>query len=102
MRTSPQARTVFEDAAIPLGAIAGSMVLFGVFCLAMGASPAGVYASIFRAGFGSWYSWQNTLIRAAPLMLCGLCTALPARVGVITVGNEGAFVVGGLGVAAER
>jgi len=100
LRTSPQARTVFEDAAIPLGAIAGSMVLFGVFCLAMGASPAGVYASIFRAGFGSWYSWQNTLIRAAPLMLCGLCTALPARVGVITVGNEGAFVIGGLGSIA--
>jgi general nucleoside transport system permease protein len=100
LRNNAQARVAFEDAAIPLGAIAGSMILFGVFCLAMGASPAGVYASIFRAGFGSWYSWQNTLIRAAPLMLCGLCTALPARVGIITVGNEGAFVIGGLGSIA--
>ena len=100
MSTSVQARAAWEDVAIPLGAIAGSMLLFGVFCLAMGASPTGVYASIFRAGFGSWYSWQNSLIRAAPLMLCGLCTALPARVGVITVGNEGAFVIGGLGSIA--
>jgi ABC-type uncharacterized transport system permease subunit len=100
VRTNSYARTPWEDALIPLGAIAGSMILFGVFCRAMGASPAGVYASIFRAGFGSWYSWQNTLIRAAPLMLCGLCTALPARVGIITVGNEGAFVIGGLGSIA--
>jgi simple sugar transport system permease protein len=33
-------------------------------------------------------------------MLCGLCTALPARAGLITVGNEGAFVLGGLAAAA--
>ena len=39
---------------------------------------------------------RTALVRAAPLMLCGLCTAFPARAGVIIVGNEGAVVVGGL------
>jgi len=33
-------------------------------------------------------------------MLCGLCTALPARAGLIIIGNEGALVVGGLGAIA--
>jgi general nucleoside transport system permease protein len=89
-----------EAAVIPLAAILGAVILFGVFCAWVGASPAGVFASIYKAGFGSWYSWQNSLLRAAPLMLCGLATALPARAGVITVGNEGAFVVGGLAAAA--
>lgn len=82
---------------IPIGAIAFSLILFGLFCLAVGANPFGVYASIYKAAFGSWYSFQNTLIRSAPLMLSSLCTALPAQLGLIIIGNEGALVVGGLG-----
>jgi simple sugar transport system permease protein len=90
----------FEAALIPLVAIGSTLVLFGLFCAWVGVSPAGVLASIYKAGFGSWYSWQNSLVRAAPLMLCGLATALPARAGIITVGNEGAFVTGGLAATA--
>jgi len=89
-----------EAVAIPLTAIIGAVTLFGFFCAWVGAPPLGVFASIYKAGFGSWYSWQNSLLRAAPLMLCALATALPARAGIITVGNEGAFVVGGLTAAA--
>ena len=43
------------------------MLVFGVFCAALGANPLLVYASMYKAGFGSWYSWQNTLVRASPL-----------------------------------
>src|SRR5258708_21689244 len=85
---------------LPLLALGASLVVFGAFCAAIGVTPAGVFASIYKAGFGSWYSWQNSLLRAAPLMLCGLCTALPARAGLITVGNEGAFVTGAIGAVA--
>ncbi|MGL5923921.1 ABC transporter permease, partial [Chroococcidiopsis sp.] len=35
-----------------------------------------------------------------PLMLSSLCTALPARLGLVIIGNEGAIVVGGLGAVA--
>lgn len=90
-------RARLEAVFIPISAIAFSLVLFGLFCLAVGANPFGVYASIYKAAFGSWYSFQNTLIRAAPLMLSSLCTALPAQLGLIIIGNEGALVVGGLG-----
>jgi simple sugar transport system permease protein len=89
-----------EAVSIPLAALVSAVAVFSIFCAWVGASPVGVFASIYKAGFGSWYSWQNSLLRAAPLMLCGLTTALPARAGVITVGNEGAFVVGGLAAAA--
>ncbi|PWU04069.1 MAG: ABC transporter permease, partial [Terriglobia bacterium] len=85
---------------VPLTALVTAVTVFAAFCAWVGASPIEVFASIYKAGFGSWYSWQNSLLRAAPLMLCGLATALPARAGVITVGNEGAFVVGGLAAAA--
>jgi general nucleoside transport system permease protein len=85
---------------IPLAAVLVGLTLFALFCEWVGASPVGVFASIYKAGFGSWYSWQNSLVRAAPLMLCGLATAIPARAGMITVGGEGAFVIGGLAATA--
>src|SRR4051812_24005365 len=85
-----------EGFVIPTGAVFVAILLFGVFCLAQGANPFAVFAAIYKAAFGSWYSFQNTLIRAAPLMLTALCTALPARLGLVVIGNEGALVMGGL------
>jgi general nucleoside transport system permease protein len=85
-----------ESVVIPLAAILVALLIFGIFCAIAGANPLGVYGSIYRAAFGSWSAWQNTLIRAAPLMLTALCTALPARLGLVIIGNEGALVMGGL------
>ena len=90
-------RSLLEIVAIPVTALLFSLLLFGGFCAAAGANPLGVYASIYQAAFGSWFSFQNTLIRAAPLMLSSLCTVLPARLGLVIIGNEGAIVIGGLG-----
>lgn len=77
------------------------MALFGVFLTLSGANPLAVFGSIYRGAFGSWFAWQNTLQLAAPLMLTALCTALPARLGLIVIGGEGALIIGGIaGVAA--
>jgi general nucleoside transport system permease protein len=100
MSAQQSSKSSLEAFVIPAGTVLISMILFGWFCAASGASAFGVFSSIYRAGFNSWYSWQNSLLRAAPLMLCALCTAIPARAGIITVGNEGAFVIGGLAAAA--
>lgn len=89
-----------EAVLVPLGAMLAGMLVFGIFCAALGVNPLLVYASIYKAGFGSWYSWQNTLVRASPLLLCALCTAIPMRAGIIVIGNEGAVVAGGLGAIA--
>lgn len=94
------AQAPLDAVLVPGATVLLSMALFGLFCAASGAPFFSVFASIYRAGFESWYSWQNSLLRAAPLMLCALCTAIPARAGIITVGNEGSFVVGGLAAAA--
>lgn len=93
-------RRTLESICIPLAALLFSLILFGIFCAFAGANPFAVYGSIYKAAFGNWYSFQNTLIRAAPLMLSSLCTALPARLGLVIIGNEGALVIGGLGAVA--
>lgn len=89
-----------EVVLLPVGAIGAGLLLFGLFCLTQGANPLEVYGAIYRAAFGSWYSFQNTLVRAAPLMLAALCTALPGRLGYVVIGNEGALVIGGLAAVA--
>jgi general nucleoside transport system permease protein len=93
-------RSALEAVAIPTGAVVAGCVLFGFFCFCQGKNPFAVFGAINRAAFGNWYSFQNTLVRAAPLMLTALCTALPARLGLVVIGNEGALVIGGLAAAA--
>lgn len=90
-----------ERIAVPALALLASAVLFGLL-LAIYArvDPLEAFALMYQGAFGSWFSWQNTLTRAAPLILTALCTALPARLGLVIIGNEGALVLGGLAAAA--
>ena len=84
-------RRPLEAVLLPIAALIAALLIFGVFCALAGANPLAVYGSIYKAAFGSWSAWQNTLIRASPLMLTALCTALPARLGLVIIGNEGAL-----------
>lgn len=86
--------------AAPTIAILAALLLFGVFIACTGRNPAGVYYQMYRGSFGTWFSFQNTLLRAAPLMLTALATALPLRLGLVVLGGEGAMVIGGLSAAA--
>ena len=94
-------RTGAEAVVIPTCAVVAALILFGIFCEFQGRNALKVYAAIYKAAYGNWYSFQNTLLRAAPLMLTALCTALPARLGLIVIGNEGALVVGGVTATAS-
>jgi len=89
-----------EGVAIPLGAIVIGLALFSVFLAVLGKSPAQFFELMWRGGFGSWFSIQNTLSRAAPLLLAALCVALPARLGLVVIGGEGAIVLGGVAAGA--
>jgi simple sugar transport system permease protein len=93
-------RAVLREAALPVAAIVAALGLFGIFVALAGASPVQVWATLFSGAFGSWFSWQNTLQRAAPLMLTALCVAIPMRAGLVIIGGEGALVLGGMGCAA--
>jgi general nucleoside transport system permease protein len=94
------ARKAGEAVLIPALALAAALILFGVFVAASRIDPLELYALMYRGAFGSWFSWQNTLIRAAPLILTALCTALPAQLGMVIIGGEGALVMGGLAATA--
>ncbi len=84
---------------IPICALLAGFALFSVFLLMVGKSPVAFYQLVWKAGFSSAFSWQNTLSRVAPLVLAALCVALPARLGLVVIGGEGAIVLGGLAAA---
>lgn len=88
-----------ESLVIPLAAILIGSILFGVFIACNGKNPFETFALLYRGSFGTSFSIQNTLVRAAPLMLTALCVALPLQLGMVIIGGEGALVVGGLAAA---
>jgi simple sugar transport system permease protein len=92
--------TAIEGVALPVLALLGAVLLFGGFVWLGGTSPVETWVLLFKGAFGDAFSWQNTLQRAAPLMLTALCVAIPFRAGLMVIGGEGALVLGGLGCAA--
>ncbi|BDA84194.1 sugar ABC transporter permease [Aureimonas sp. SA4125] len=97
--TGETAARRIEAVLIPVIALAAGLAVFGAFIAAIGKSPVELYSLVWRGGFGTWFSLQNTLQRAAPLILTALCVALPAQLGLVVIGGEGAFVLGGLAAA---
>jgi ABC-type uncharacterized transport system permease subunit len=89
-----------EYVAIPAFALLTAALLFALFLLAIGKSPVEFIDYVWRGGFGTAFSFQNTLQRSSPLILTALAVAIPARIGLIMIGAEGALVLGGFAAAA--
>src|SRR2546427_2029696 len=85
-----------EYVVIPALALVAALIAFGIFVACFGKDPADLYFYMYQGAFGTWFSWQNTLTRAAPLLLTALCTALPAQLGMVIIGGEGALLIGAL------
>lgn len=89
-------RRALEAVGAPVAALLLAAAAFALFLLALGTSPVDFYALVWKGAFGSAFSLQNTLQRAAPLLLTALCVAIPAQLGLVVIGGEGALALGGL------
>ena len=94
--TSYRARRALEAVLVPVCAVLLAVAVFCIFLLALDRSPLDFFRLVWIGAFGSWFSWQNTLTRAAPLLLTALCVSVPAQLGLVIIGGEGALVLGGL------
>lgn len=93
-------RRALESVLVPFLALVLAACGFAVFLLCLGQSPLEFIDLVWRGAFGSAFSLQNSLLKAAPLLLTALCVALPAQLGLVIIGGEGAVVLGGLAAAA--
>lgn len=93
-------RALAESLVPAAAALALTVLLFSAAVALAGFNAFEVWGLIVLGGFGDAFAWQNTLQRAAPLILTGLAVALPAQAGRVIIGNEGALVLGGLAASA--
>ncbi|MDQ0392375.1 ABC transporter permease [Labrys monachus] len=98
--TLSRLRVSAEYVAIPLLALLCAFILFSAFLLLIGKSPLTFVELLWTGGYGTAFSWRNTLQRASPLILTALAVAIPARLGLVMIGGEGALVLSGFVAAA--
>lgn len=71
--------------------LAGSVLLLGI-----GINPLLAYREMFLSAFGSKHSLGETIVKATPLILCGLGTAVAFLSGFWNIGAEGQLQMGAL------
>src|SRR6516225_7368963 len=74
-----------EGVVLPLAALFAGMAAFSIFLLVIGKSPPELFELMWRGGFSSWFSIQNTLSRTTPLAIAGMA------VGALWIGGVGAL-----------
>jgi len=86
--------------AAPFAAVAFTLLAAALFVAWAGAPVARTYSLIFEGGFGSRFAWSETLTRATPLILTGLCAAIAFRAHFYNIGAEGQLYAGALAAVA--
>lgn len=81
----------------PLTSVFLFALLAGLFFLLLGHEPFGLLWEIIKGAFGDGYSISETLVKTTPILLCALATAVPARLGLLSVGASGQFYAGAIG-----
>jgi ABC-type uncharacterized transport system permease subunit len=77
----------------------GALIFAGlslVFFLLLGREPLPLFAALWDGSFGSAFALSETLVKLSPVLLCALATALPATLGLVSVGAEGQLFAGSI------
>ncbi len=79
-----------------IAAALGFLALGSIFFLMVGQPPLATFLAMIKGAFGDGYSLSETLVKTAPILLCATAAALPARLGLISVGGEGQLYMGAM------
>jgi len=85
---------------VTIAAVVLAFGLVAVFIFFTGKDPSVVFAKMLGGAFGTTFGLTETLVKAIPLMLCGLGVSLAYRIQVWNIGAEGQFLVGAIAATA--
>jgi ABC-type uncharacterized transport system permease subunit len=71
------------------------LVAMGFF-MSIGKPPVSTLIDMVMFAVGDSYSLSETLVKAAPILLCALATIVPARLGLVSVGADGQLYIGAI------
>ncbi len=81
---------------IPALSILMAFLIGMIIILCLGSNPIQAIGFLVKGAFGSTTNLANTVVRAMPLIFCGLCTCFAYRCGVFNLGGEGQFLTGAM------
>lgn len=79
---------------VPTAAVLAALVFCAVFLAITDRSPVAVYSAMFEGALGSEYGISETIVKAIPLILCGLGISVAFRMQIWNIGAEGQFYMG--------
>ncbi len=78
----------------PVLSILLALLTGGIFLVGTGYRPLDVYSAMISGAFGSEYGLSETVVKAIPLLLCGLAVSIAFRMQLWNIGAEGQFYMG--------
>lgn len=83
---------------VPILSLVISFLLGAIVLGFSDANPIQTYAALIKGAFGSQTKIQYTLVKAIPLLLCGLAVGIAFRLKFWNIGAEGQYVSGVIGI----
>ncbi|SFS62318.1 ABC transporter permease [Paenibacillus sp. BC26] len=77
-----------------------ALIVCGIFIAMNGMNPLIVYKKMVTGAFGSSYGLSETLVKAIPLLLCGIGVSIAYRISFWNIGAEGQFAAGAIAATA--
>jgi simple sugar transport system permease protein len=85
--------------AAPVTAVLFSLLTAGIIMLFANINPLEAYKEIIIESLGSPYGISETLVKATPLIICGLGISIAFRMQLWNIGAEGQLVMGAIGAS---
>lgn len=93
---------------VPVGSLLLALAFGAVLLQMVGANPWRTYSAMVEGAFGTpaqwaqgdFYALTETLVKATPLMICGLAVSIAFRMLFWNIGAEGQLVMGGFAAGA--
>ena len=81
---------------VPIASVVLALLAGAVLLALAGANPWVTYKAMALGAFGGKYNISETMVKAIPLMLCGLGVSVAFRMLFWNIGAEGQLAVGGI------
>lgn len=81
---------------VPVCSVFLALLTGALFLMSSERDPLAVYQAMFLGAFGTAYGLSETVVKAIPLLLCGLGVALAFRMQLWNIGGEGQFYMGAM------
>jgi len=76
-----------------------AFVIAGILISLVGGNPIYTYSRMWKAAFGTWFAFSDSLTKAIPLIFCGVACALAFHMKIWNIGAEGQFFLGAFGAS---